>query len=307
MPQTPVDNPEGTPGLFRFSTHALPAHERVPVFCEVLGRKLLRVQAEPLPRFEFNAEMQIRSLPGLTFVAERHSPFRIGRTKELLSDSDDSIVVQSFSTGAVERQFGHEVALSPGDAVACSSGEVGDITVPGPCTGFALVIRRERLAPLLRDADRCFARPVPAGSQVLRLLKIYLSWLNDNPVPLDPEFDRVISSQICDLVALALGAARDASEVAKNRGLRSARLRAIKKYLALDPARDHTIGAVAARFRLSPRYVQMLFQDDGVTFTEYLRDHALEAGFGDLSYFNRMFRRRYGLTPGESRERAGRS
>src|SRR5579885_3393518 len=104
MPQTPVDNPEGTPGLFRFSTHALPAHERVPVFCEVLGRKLLRVQAEPLPRFEFNAEMQIRSLPGLTFVAERHSPFRIGRTKELLSDSDDSIVVQSFSTGAVERR-----------------------------------------------------------------------------------------------------------------------------------------------------------------------------------------------------------
>ena len=28
---------------------------------------------------------------------------------------------------------------------------------------------------------------------------------------------------------------------------------------------------------------------------------ALEAGFGDLSYFNRSFRRRYGATPSELR------
>jgi AraC-like DNA-binding protein len=31
---------------------------------------------------------------------------------------------------------------------------------------------------------------------------------------------------------------------------------------------------------------------------------AYEAGFGDLSYFNRTFRRRYGATPSEVRLRA---
>jgi AraC-like DNA-binding protein len=31
---------------------------------------------------------------------------------------------------------------------------------------------------------------------------------------------------------------------------------------------------------------------------------AFDAGFGDLSYFNRVFRRRYGLTPSDARAKA---
>jgi len=34
---------------------------------------------------------------------------------------------------------------------------------------------------------------------------------------------------------------------------------------------------------------------------------AFEAGFGDLSYFNRSFRRRYGISPSEVRAEALRS
>ena len=74
---------------------------------------------------------------------------------------------------------------------------------------------------------------------------------------------------------------------------------------------------------MTPRYVQRLFEADGTTFSEFLigqrlaRAHRLlcepesshaaistiayDVGFGDLSYFNRRFRRRYGLTPREVR------
>ena len=83
---------------------------------------------------------------------------------------------------------------------------------------------------------------------------------------------------------------------------------------------------IAARHRLEPRWVQRLFEREGETFTEYVLAQrlvcahrmlrsplygnqkisiiALNSGFGDLSYFNRTFRRRYGMAPSELRAAA---
>lgn len=77
---------------------------------------------------------------------------------------------------------------------------------------------------------------------------------------------------------------------------------------------------------MTPRTVQLLFEETETTFTAYARDECLNlahqmlcdarysrwsisaiayrAGFGDLSHFNHVFRRRYGATPSEVREEA---
>jgi transcriptional regulator GlxA family with amidase domain len=106
-------------------------------------------------------------------------------------------------------------------------------------------------------------------------------------------------------------------------------LRAIKEDIAnwLDQS-DLSVVAIAARHRIKPRWIQRLFESEGTTFTDYvlaqrlLRAHrlltdprcagqkisaiAFDVGFGDLSYFNRAFRRRYGLAPSELRTAAAR-
>ncbi|QCI67153.1 helix-turn-helix transcriptional regulator [Phreatobacter stygius] len=111
-----------------------------------------------------------------------------------------------------------------------------------------------------------------------------------------------------------------------DRGFRAVRLDAIKR-LVLDNLGepDLTVGKAAAAQRVTPRYVQMLFEAEGTTFSAFVLGRrlafahrmfsdprlakraigavALDAGFGDLSYFNRAFRRAYGETPSDLRNR----
>jgi len=112
--------------------------------------------------------------------------------------------------------------------------------------------------------------------------------------------------------------------VARARGVRAARLQAIKTDIVANLA-DETLAVanVAARHGVTPRYLPKLFEDEGVTYTLFVLRHRLDrafhmlrdprgsarriseiaydVGFGDLSYFNRTFRRRYDATPSEIR------
>lgn len=114
---------------------------------------------------------------------------------------------------------------------------------------------------------------------------------------------------------------------AEARGTRAARLSAIKADVGERLAcPELTVGAVAGRHGITPRYVQRLFGQEGTTFSEFvlvqrlIQAHrmlgdplcarwsiaaiAFEAGFGDLSYFNRSFRRRYAASPSDVRTAA---
>ncbi len=130
-----------------------------------------------------------------------------------------------------------------------------------------------------------------------------------------------------DLVALALGSKNPPREPIEQCSLRAARRAAIFREIDArlsDP--ELTAAKVAAALGITPRYVHLLLDETGRTFSEHaleqrltrtaelLRDPgqqgrkifeiALNAGFGDLSYFNRTFRRRFGMTPTEARASA---
>ena len=111
------------------------------------------------------------------------------------------------------------------------------------------------------------------------------------------------------------------------RGADAARLRAIIADVDTNLGDcDLTAAAVARRQRVTPRYVHKLFEGEGLTFSAFVLGRrlscahrmlsdprlgdrtigsvAFDVGFGDLSYFNRAFRRRYDATPSEVRQSA---
>jgi AraC-like DNA-binding protein len=124
-----------------------------------------------------------------------------------------------------------------------------------------------------------------------------------------------------DLAALGLGARGDLALQAQRGGLRAVRLKAVLMILEKRFAEpDFSTQKLAVAARLSERYVNELLFEAGASFTLRLNelrlrkaaellangegrvsDIAFDCGFNDLSYFNRCFRRRFGLTPTAAR------
>jgi AraC-like DNA-binding protein len=220
---------------------------------------------------------------------------------------------------------GREVSLGDGDGVLVNSGEMTAFHRTAGGGSFTMRIPHAVLAPLVIDIDDAVMRLIPRSTGALRLLTSYAGPLLEDEALTDPEL-RLAVTHAHDLVALTLGATRAAAQVAPRRGLRAARLSAAKFYIAencTDPTLS--IGAVARHLKVTPRHLQKLFEADGGTFSAFLLDQRLarayraltnpkfesrqvsaiayDAGFGDISYFNRCFRHRYGAAPRDIRER----
>jgi AraC-like DNA-binding protein len=170
-------------------------------------------------------------------------------------------------------------------------------------------------------------RLIPRSTGALKLLVNYVRVLADHEALATAELRPLVVHQIYDLVALAIGATRDAVAMAEEGGVRAARLRAIKSDIT-ERANQHdlTVAAVAAHQGISESYVRKLFESEGTSFLQFVlgqrlvRAHrfltdprfatrsitsvAFDSGFGDVSYFNRSFRRRCGATPSEIRAEA---
>ncbi len=127
------------------------------------------------------------------------------------------------------------------------------------------------LAPLVTNLDDAALRLIPRGTGALKLLANYVGMLEDDEALATPALRRLVVTQIYDLAALAIGATRDAAAIAEGRGVRAARLRAIKADIAERLAQDDlTVAAVASRQRISESYVRKLFESEGSSFSEWV-------------------------------------
>lgn len=308
----------------RFASDELPPRDRIPIFREFIGRSLMRVEIEQDTAHAFHADVTVRKWPGLDFISARRSPLTVGRTRSLLSDGDDRLVFQLDQFPSLVSSAGGETPLGAGDAILTSNGDAVSRTFPSSGELASLFLSRSALSPLLRGGEGAIGCVIPANTPVLKLIRTVLTILSEDAVSATSEVQTLTINYVYDLVAVALGATRDAAAQANERGVPAALLRSIQAYLEdrlwrgdLSPER------LAPRFGMSARSIQRLFEREGTTFTEFLRERRLDrahrmlvsrrfdgtsitdvslaCGFGDLSHFYRLFRARFGMTPRDVR------
>src|SRR5256885_17240153 len=100
--------------VVHFSTDALPEKNRMAIWREVFGRHLVKLEFEPIPNERFSLTSTVHSLPGLSFATGIRTGFRAARTRQLIADGDDDLILTVNTEGtAYASQLGRETPIAP--------------------------------------------------------------------------------------------------------------------------------------------------------------------------------------------------
>ncbi|MBA2777281.1 AraC family transcriptional regulator [Billgrantia kenyensis] len=292
-----------------------------------------------LPRHETpEIAARIRLLPGISIASIECSSLIAQRELSSLADGNDDISLLLNPAGnggwtSSQPSLG-EVTCAPGEACLGFNEQPGRVAFHGQRTRFlSLGFSRQLLAPMLNQDMRPAVSKLFRYEPLERLARLALDLATPEPVALDgggkatnqPTWDpAAVAEEMFDLAALCLGASPDAAQRARGRGLREARLRAIKGDMrAHAGCGDLTLPEVARRHGVSPGYLRALFRQEQTTFTDYLLELRLQlawqrltdprhahrtvseiafsAGFNNLSWFYRAFKHHFGMKPTEAR------
>ena len=247
----------------------------------------------------------------------------VQRTPDLLSNDDIVLHIQETGRRTVS-ELDRETIVGAGGALLSSNSDVSTVVLPAPARFVTFGFPRKLMLALAPGLEDAFVRPLPANSSIVRLLLSYADALEDEDTQRSPELQHAVATHIHDLCALAIGTTRDAAAIAAGRGLHAARLRAIKADVVRNLRDGHvSVTTLAGRHGLSVRYIQRLFESEGTTLSQFVLGQRLvqvhrmladprharlaistiayEVGFGDVSTFDREFRRRFGATPSDVR------
>jgi len=289
---------------------------------EQYARCCLRVDFEPLPGATFRASLK-PIFPELRMARAALSAGYLFRDDDLLRDGNDSlevIVAQSPDLNITHQ--GREIRLAPGDATIMQASATGRVGSPKSFGFLEVVISRAEWEAHGARAEDGLMQRLSGKSEGMQLLRPYIAFVEKDRTA-SVENRSIIRTHIVDLLALAATTRHSIGESSAS-AVMATRLAAALDYIAShfsDP--ELSLNNVARSLGISRRYLQKLLGTAGVSFASHVNELRLkraymlltdscgdnvrisdiiyQSGFSDVSYFNRLFRSRFGHSPSDVR------
>jgi AraC-like DNA-binding protein len=269
--------------------------------------------------------MQLSLVGGTLLAVPSGSSAEFSRTRETLKDGCDGVSLVIATSGRVSLSYERQsIELSESQMCLGDLSVVSSLRINNESQLRNIRIPRSLLLSVCPKAEDRLGQVFGDQAPIREAIARYHALAADVGPHADVVGQHLMAQHMVDLIGLLLGTDADRTELATNRGHAAARFDLMRADVIANLGRgDLTIYSVAQNAGLSPRHAQRMFERTGTTFTEFLLEQRLlrvrkllrdplnrwrkvsdlahSAGFPDISYFNRVFRRRFGVTPSDMR------
>ena len=303
---------------------ALPSHKAAS-WQEIMARLSLPMSELPAEEPFYGSAAFYESPIGMEFTVLEAAPHQISGT--FLEQSDAVWLFVITEGSALLNIDGETARLGPGD-IAYGPCRM-DATLRFPENFKAMYVRipllllsQRVLSPSSMKVGALFSKTGLANC-FSRLLVAVSETLDD--IPSDEL--RPLELTLTELLISCLGGEKAAFGIAGAAGAKASRINSIYQTIEIllsDP--DLNIKVIAAEHGISIRYLQKLFKETGVSFSNYVRNRRLERskndlvnpiyrslsiseicfrwGFNGEAHFSRVFRKKYDSSPRDFRRNA---
>jgi AraC-like DNA-binding protein len=304
----------------------VPAHLRAVHWSDTLARAFPGTEVT-VPGDGCRGSIRTSVLGPVQVVTVAGGPMELFRSAPTAaSRHGGSLMVMSLLAGeAVVGQGARETPVRAGESVFCDTARPLRIAFPGPYRVACLVFPRGLIGLSETHLRRVLATPISGCGPSAALLSPLLAGLGDTLPKLPPGTGEVLVRHVVGLLSvLAEEPLPDTDRGARPAPDLLARITSYIDGRLGDP--DLTLESIAKAHHISVRYLHKLFESEDTTARRWIQRRRLErcrrelgrpgsaaltisavarrCGFSSAPHFSRAFRRRYGMSPAEWRERA---
>jgi AraC-like DNA-binding protein len=300
----------------------VPTAQRTEAWQDMLSRNFRDWQVPDPVDTAFRARLRHRDVAGLRVVDCVCDPCHGRRLKQHVSCDDAAYIgVQVTRSGReVFRRGDDIITVGPGDVVLWTSDRPTEFTVTERLHKISLILPWSELRDRFPRGTELGGTVLDGRSGIGAVLRSQIESLALQLDALETDDLAAVRRATFELLTAALSARIDHSP----RPLSRQHLQRVKDYV-LDHLQDEDLSptTIARAHHISPRYLHLLFAQTSQSVSAYIREERLlrcreslrnaayrersvaevayQWGFNDPAHFSRVYKQRFGETPGRQR------
>lgn len=325
--QSPLGNISTVEKSNLLSTANIPVRERRDWLQTMICQEFTRVEITPPATDDLFNEVTFYTWNKLRLSIIKSHAITIDKLprEPHLANQDNYLAVILLSGKYLLEQNGRETFLQPGDMAIYDATQPHRIYCPHHFSKLIVSIPRTVMRDRIAGIEHCTALSISGKESVGSVASHFIRTVASQVETMNASEFSALSEHSLDLLTLALTSIRP-QDYNLSRS-RSISLRLVKNFVALHLSdASMNTAMIASGVHLSPRYINELFSDEGISLIRYVWKSRLERchkdilnpaligcrvseiayrwGFNDFSHFSRAFKLQFGMSPRDCKNNA---